>query len=148
MGFLIGLVILSCSSEDDNNPNTQDPIVGEWKEVKVVEFSNGQMYSSTPNDCLKLNRQIFKSDGTYAFKVYDNEFNGCSLFEESTSGNWSKMGSNYEVNFMYYSAYRDEELNGNEDTEYEERKITIENDTLKLSYEFSPTEITIINYIK
>ncbi len=148
IGLLIGLSILSCSSDKNDSEEVNDPIVGIWKQVRVVDLYNGEEFISNSDNCAIQNTHTFNSNQTFSFKFYDNEFSDCHLSLESISGNWNKNGSNYDINYIYRNVVTDEQFNSNENIEYDTREIFIEDNVLKIKYTFSPNEITIVEYSK
>jgi hypothetical protein len=147
IGLLMGITILSCSSDDNDSEDLYDPIVGEWNEVRTVEIVNGQTFTFDADNCELMNTETFNSNQTYEFKFYDDESGNCELSLESISGNWSKTGDFYDINSIFRNVNSGEEFNSNETIEYETRDIFIENDTLKIRYNFT-NETTIVEYTK
>ena len=146
-GFLIGLTITSCSSDDNNSDEINDPIIGVWNEVRTVEIFNGQTFTFDSDNCELMNTKTFNSNGTYEFIFHDDESGNCELSLESISGNWSRTGDFYDTNSIFRDVNTNEEFNSNENIEYEEREIFIQNDTLKIKFIFT-NETTIVEYVK
>lgn len=147
LGIFVGITILSCSSNDNNSEEINDAIVGEWNEVRTVEIFNGQTLAFDSDNCALMNTQTFNSNQTYEFMFHDDESENCELTLESISGNWSKTGDFYDINSVFQAVNTGEEFNSNENIEYETREIIIENDTLKIKYNFT-NETTIVEYTK
>ncbi len=147
LGILIGITILSCSSDDNSSEEINDPIIGIWNQVRVVEIFNGQTFTSNSDNCESMNTETFNSNGTYEFTFHDDEFGNCGLSLESISGNWNRTGDFYDSNSIFRDVNTNEEFNSNENVEYEEREIFIQNDTLKIRLVFT-NETTIIEYVK
>ncbi len=147
LGILIGITILSCSSDDNSSEEINDPIIGIWNQVRVVEIFNGQTFTSNSDNCESMNTETFNSNGTYEFTFHDDEFGNCELSLESISGNWSRTGDFYDSNSIFRDVNTNEEFNSNENVEYEEREIFIQNDTLKIRLVFT-NETTIVEYVK
>lgn len=146
--ILIGINLINCSS-DDNDNNSQDPIVGVWNEVRVVDIVDSGTFIEVSDACEVQNSQTFNSNQSYAFKLYDNEFGDCVYLLESIQGNWSRNGDFYDINYTYRDLTTGNEFDSNEFVEYDQREILIENDTLKIKYTFnSPYNLTIIEYTK
>lgn len=56
---LIGMLILSCSSSDDENPNQVNLIIGEWKLTSIS--ISGQ--TQNLNDCMLEQTRTFQTNG-------------------------------------------------------------------------------------
>ncbi|MCP5061964.1 MAG: lipocalin family protein [Ignavibacteriae bacterium] len=76
-GFLIGLTLLSCSS-DDNDSNSNEPtIIGEW--ILVNQIYNGQ--NEDLSDCELQETLTFNSNGSLVSYYTDND--PCEFFTEN-----------------------------------------------------------------
>ena len=56
---LIGFLILSCSSNDDDNKDQENSIIGEWKLISIS--INGQ--NQTLNSCMLEQTRTFQTNG-------------------------------------------------------------------------------------
>lgn len=90
--LISSMTLLSCSNNDDDD-NLTDPIVGTWKLVEVKE-SPSESYLPWP---FETTYATFKSNGTY----YGVGFFGTG------EGSWTKKGSNVEtyVDGQLYTTY-------------------------------------------
>ena len=171
IAILTGISILACSSDnndteeidndnseviieedsdetnDDDADETNDPIVGVWNQIRSFDMFDDEIIVSNSDSCARMNTQTFNSDQTYSYNFFDNEFSDCTLAEESVSGDWNRSGDFYDINFMYRQISTGEIFDGNEDIEYESRDIFIQNDTLKIRFNFID-ESTTVEYIK
>jgi len=59
LGTLIGILILSCSSDDNNSSTQNNPIIGEWKLVSIA--IQGQNLDI--NDCMLEQTRTFQTNG-------------------------------------------------------------------------------------
>jgi len=59
LAILMGILIVSCSSDDDNNANEESPIIGEWK-LESISI-NGQNQSIDP--CMLEQTRTFQTNG-------------------------------------------------------------------------------------
>ncbi len=87
-GILIGLMILSsCSSDDDSNSNSPS-IVGSWKQINQVDFcSTGSQEVLNLNTCQQTGRLIFNENGTYTWTFYELNGSDCDL-DGALNGTW------------------------------------------------------------
>ncbi len=134
LGILIGLTILSCSS-DDNDSNSNEPtIIGEW--ILVNQIYNGQ--NESLSDCELQETLTFSSSGTLISYFTDND--PCEFFTENQqySLNESELtilfgqNSDFRFNVLTLSSselnienfYRNSEtLEENNRTTYEYEKV-------------------------
>lgn len=89
--FLAALSFNSCNNDDeDNNPQIQDKIIGEWKLNQ--EFLNNE--EQLLDDCDKRGIIEFFIDGTYTEKdfQYDESLGNCQPLE-TVHGTWEYLGS-------------------------------------------------------
>ena len=82
--LLIGLTIVSCSSNDDNSTGTTDPLIGTWT-TSYTEL--GVAY----NDSYKIN-----SNGTYIYTEDEED-------EYTEIGEWSNDGTDFNLLNQSYS---------------------------------------------
>lgn len=106
LAILIGLSILSCSS-DDENKISQDLIIGKWKPRKSVEiFSDAGEIKHELSDCYQQGEISFSSNGDFNRQYYYDDVNGeCVGTNESNrvSGTWKKVGDNQFHISLYYA---------------------------------------------
>lgn len=98
--ILIGLIGVSCSSDDDSGQdNNVDLIVGTWK-ITDVWIGGQSVYEliQMTNPCPLQNKFIFGNDFSVRVETFvsDDTGNGC-VPDEVQNGNWSKEGSTYYV---------------------------------------------------
>ncbi|MBO6881333.1 lipocalin family protein [Winogradskyella sp.] len=134
LGLLIGLTILSCSS-DDNDSNTNEPtIIGEW--ILVNQIYDGQ--NENLSDCELQETLTFNSNGTLISYYTDND--PCEFFTETQQYELNEnelkiifgQNSDFRFNVLTLSAteliienfYRNgETLEENNRTTYEYEKL-------------------------
>ena len=82
---LIGIIVLSsCSSDDDSN-NDAELLIGTWKPILLVQVcTSGSENVNVHPECVQMGRYSFFENGTYDFSDYS--FN-CE--ELSIIGTWS-----------------------------------------------------------
>jgi hypothetical protein len=100
IGFLIGLIILSCSKEDESR--NQDPIIGNWKleSVKILDLNEVLISEESLSECEERNLMTFSSNQDYTFSGFNEDPNGgCYDSVESISnGIWSYSSTNgYQI---------------------------------------------------
>ncbi|SFZ95160.1 Lipocalin-like domain-containing protein [Flaviramulus basaltis] len=79
LGILIGLMISSCSSNNDNPSTETDPIIGKWK-IKSIEL-NSQI--RTLEDCHLQQTNTYQKNGNLIEYYWENEMTPC-VFNTST----------------------------------------------------------------
>ena len=68
LGALIGIIIVSCSSDDGSNPSNQNsPLIGEWRLMNIAV--NGQ--NQNLNDCMLEQTRTFQTDGSLVEYFWD-----------------------------------------------------------------------------
>ncbi|MBR9845397.1 MAG: lipocalin family protein [Algicola sp.] len=106
-GILIGLMIFSsCSSDDDSNSNSPS-IVGSWKQINEIDFcSTGSQDVLILNSCEQTGRWILSDNGTYTRTFYELVDNDCIL-DFTDNGTWEinngnlTITSNFEGSFEF-----------------------------------------------
>ncbi|SED05606.1 Lipocalin-like domain-containing protein [Tenacibaculum sp. MAR_2009_124] len=103
IGFLIGLIILSCSKEDESV--NQDPIIGNWKlkSVKRLDLDEVLISEESLSECEERNVMTFSSNQDYTFSQFNEDPNGgCYDSVQSISnGIWSYSSTNgYQISGM------------------------------------------------
>lgn len=106
LSFSIIAVLLSCSSDNNSNDDTNNPgpgnsvsIVGTWKKNKeiIISGKDNSVISNTPSDdCEKKTTFIFLQNNTVSEEVYENS-NGSCIHYVSSTGNYSYDSSNKKV---------------------------------------------------
>ncbi|MDG4716190.1 lipocalin family protein [Winogradskyella marincola] len=134
LGILIGLAILSCSSNDNDSSPNEPTILGEW--ILVNQIYDGQ--NENLSDCELQETLTFNSNGTLISYYTDNE--PCEFFTETQqyelNGTELKIlfgqNSDFRFNILTLTAtelsienfYRDgETLDTNNRTTYEYEKV-------------------------
>ncbi|MGS2727933.1 lipocalin family protein [Psychroserpens sp. BH13MA-6] len=98
LGLLIGLTILSCSS-DNNDSNSNEPtIIGEW--VLVNQIYDGQ--NENLSDCELQETLTFNSNGTLISYYTDND--PCEFFTDNQQ--YELNGSELKIIFGQNSDFR------------------------------------------
>lgn len=95
-GILIGIIILSsCSKNEDSKPDSIT-IVGIWKPIKEIEVcSTGKEEISNFSACLQKTRLTFNSNGTLDNQEYSEDTGGC--VENFGKGTWNLTGENLSI---------------------------------------------------
>ena len=134
LGILIGLTILSCSSDDNDSISNEPTTLGEW--ILVNQVYDGQ--NENLSDCELQETLTFFSDGTLISNYTDND--PCEFFTETQqyelNGNELKIlfgqNSDFRFNVLTLSTtelsienfYRNgETLEENSRTTYEYEKL-------------------------
>jgi Lipocalin-like domain len=120
--IFIGLTILSCSSDNDNNNTEQDILIGIWKPVKFVEvFSNAGEVIYEHSSCYQQSRITFSSDNILNQQLFD-ENNSGDCFEDNSdnfiSGTWEKISEtqyNIQITFFNEDTQQNEIFEGEQD---------------------------------
>tara|TARA_R110001606_G_scaffold397909_2_gene575660 strand:- start:44 stop:505 length:462 start_codon:yes stop_codon:yes gene_type:complete len=96
-GILIGLMIFSSCSNDDDSNSDSNSIVGTWKAIKEVDVcSTGNEDVYDFDSCEQTGRTIFSENGTLSITEYDLENGNCEQYY-SAIGTWSLSGNNLTV---------------------------------------------------
>jgi hypothetical protein len=144
LGILIGITILSCSSDDNNSEEINDPIVGVWNFVRSIDFDGQQEFEFLANNCNSQSSQVFANNGTYSFTTYDFEDPNSDCINRyfSTSGNWNLNNGAYQISYEFDCAP------GFDCSDDVVPTITIENDSLKLRYSSGGSDYLDNYYVK
>ena len=98
-GILIGLLILSsCSSDDDSDSNT-DIVIGKWRAIEKYE-SGMQVELSV---CLPHLYTEFRSDKSInGGKIITDDFpEECGIIDFELGWNWNNLGNNqYRIRYF------------------------------------------------
>jgi len=137
IGILIGLTILSCSS-DDNNDSNLDPLIGVWKPLKEVEtYVDNSTIKSDFSSCHQMSRHTFNVDGTLDIVEFaSDEINGnCEERTEPvlTSGSWAKNSSG-EYRLITIHTYTANQQSYTDDDIPDVFVFENNNNTLKIGY--------------
>jgi len=104
--ILIGLTILSCSSDEENE--TQDTIIGIWSPIRYVEVYTdaGEVEDEHPT-CYQQSRITFLSNGLLDQQLFKENNNGDCLEDNSDnfiSGTWKNISQNeYDIQITYFN---------------------------------------------
>ena len=86
LGILIGFTILSCSSDDNSTPNTNELIIGEWNYTS--QTLNGENLEFE-DDCQKdFEYQIYTANGSYQQTEFENISGAGCESVSPTNGTW------------------------------------------------------------
>ncbi|WP_179348294.1 lipocalin family protein [Winogradskyella pacifica] len=92
LGFLIGIMLFSCSSDDDSNESNQDELIGIWNLVSVENQGN----DVTAVDCQIEQNIIFTANNTGTEKAPEEiTQTPCDFF--TVSFNWTRNGNEIAV---------------------------------------------------
>jgi len=96
-GILIGLMIFSsCSSDDDSNSNSNS-IIGTWKGIKEVDVcSTGNEQTYNFDACEQTGRLTFSENGTLNITEYDLVNGNCEQ-DYTLIGTWVIDNGNLSV---------------------------------------------------
>jgi hypothetical protein len=99
IAILMGILIMSCSSDDNNNATEESPIIGEWK-LESISI-NGQNQNIDP--CMLEQTQTFQTNGNLI------EY----FWEEMTPCTYGTASVQYTFeNNILVSINEDDEING------------------------------------
>ncbi|MDC3132632.1 hypothetical protein OA501_00255 [Flavobacteriaceae bacterium] len=98
-GILIGLIILSSCSNDDDSASTNDIIIGKWRAIERFE-SNVQVDLPVclPHLCTEYNAdKSIRGD-----KIITNDFpQECGTIDFELGWNWNNLGNNqYKIRYL------------------------------------------------
>ncbi len=96
--FLIGITILSCSSDDNDSSSNEPTIIGEW--ILVNQIYDGQ--NENLSDCELQETLTFNSNGTLISYYTDNE--PCEFFTENQQ--YELNGDELKILFGQNSDFR------------------------------------------
>lgn len=133
IGIVIGIIIFSCSSDENNSAElnqSNDKIVGEWILVRSVDFDGQNIFELSINDCNSKSQQIFDSNGNYRFTNFHKEASNSECINRffSTSGSWNIKDGIYSLAYEFDCAIG---IDCSDDTI---PSVLIVNDSLKLRY--------------
>lgn len=85
--FLLGLILITSCSSDDDAPANNDPILGTWVLVESSAFN--------PEECGQESTITFNPDNTGSGTFYISQL---SCQAQSSSGSWANLGnSRYSI---------------------------------------------------
>jgi hypothetical protein len=99
-GIIIGFIIFTSCSSDQNEIAPNDPIIGEWKAVKETQYSNNRIVSEIASDCYRQGRITFNVNGSYNNTYFEeNQINGNCIEQYSVNnGQWELLpNENYKI---------------------------------------------------
>ncbi|WP_431134537.1 lipocalin family protein [Psychroserpens mesophilus] len=104
LGIVMGLLIFSCSSNDDNNnSSTEVSIIGTWRLIGVSSSDAG---NAQLTDCGLMTRLTFMENSMASFKEHYDNNNDCLednyTVEYSVDNNSLSFISNAESNNFLY----------------------------------------------
>jgi len=87
--FVAALLFSSCSSDNNDNPNTEN-IIGKWRLSQLIIDNIDQQVSECEK---KMTIEVFEN-GTYTEKdfLYDDDFTECVLYD-LVNGTWENLGN-------------------------------------------------------
>ncbi len=106
---IASLTLMACP-QDDDNPITEESIVGTWKFLE--SSTNGVIDDLDP--CETEETLVFIADGDMSGEYYEEDVSGNCILEEAITGTWTNVGNLYTLN-----------IGGESETE----EITFENNT-------------------
>lgn len=89
--FVSIAMLTACSKDEDDNKESQDPILGKWY---LTEVNNAQDFQV--NDCNSQSYINFKSDGTAHSEFFSENNGNCE--SAPNDGNWT-AGDNSKYTF-------------------------------------------------
>lgn len=98
-GILIGLLIITSCSSDDDNSNPEPPsLVGVWKQINEVEYcSTGSQQTINSSTCEQNGRFQFNSNGTYQATYFELNSSDCNM-SDTENGNWEISNGSFTIN--------------------------------------------------
>ena len=95
IGLLIGFMILSCSSDDDNSNSNN--LIGTWKPIKEVDIcSTGSEQVSEYSECRQTGRLTFSSNESMTVTVYEVDLGVCEQIYNA-NGTWTLNGDDLTI---------------------------------------------------
>lgn len=93
--FLIFSLLLSCSTDEENNPpSLENLIIGNWKPMREVQVcQNGDEESLTLDSCSQTDILMFLQDGSFS-QVTHSLINGECVVEIESSAMWNIENGN------------------------------------------------------
>lgn len=98
LGILIGLTILSCSSDNNDSSSSEPTIMGEW--ILVNQIYDGQ--NENLSDCELQETLTFSSNGTLI--SYYTDYDPCEFFTETQQ--YELNGDELKILFGQNSDFR------------------------------------------
>ncbi|MBB6682411.1 lipocalin family protein [Aequorivita sp. 609] len=105
-GILIGLIIFSsCSSDDNSNPDSVS-IVGIWKPIKdVSNCSSGNQNVLNFTTCQQTSRLIFNENGTFSETAYIEDGTNCIINFEG-NGDWEINDGEFSMDILVLGTFQ------------------------------------------
>ena len=137
--ILIGLSILSCSSDDNDNTQTEtELIIGIWKPVSELQVVDG-VQETDSYTCGEVTSFTFLQNGNYTFTSFQQDDNNDCIEQNEyiISGTWEKLQAN-----QYKLTTNFENINTSEiQTEIETKEITFSgNNSMTIFNDFDPSD--------
>lgn len=104
---IVGLTILSCSTDDNNKISDADIIVGLWKPIKYVEnYKDNTTTEIEYNTCDQMSSRNYIRNGNLDIKQFskNNTSGMCeqTIEPKQISGSWKKISDGkYEIKSAY-----------------------------------------------
>lgn len=139
IAILIGLLILSCSSDDNDNIQTEtELIVGIWKPLSELQVVNG-VEETDSYACGEVTTFTFLQNGDYTFTSFQQDDNNDCIEQNEyiISGTWEKLQANeYKLTTSF------ENINTSEiQTEIETKEITFSgNNSMTIFNDYDPND--------
>jgi len=99
--ILVSTLIISCKSDDEDNSNPEELIIGVWKPMKEVsECPNGDVFTYEHSECSQTGRMTFGESGYFQeiAKSGDGIGIGCGV-DYNDEGTWSIENGNLSINY-------------------------------------------------
>lgn len=85
--FMSVATLTACSKDDDDNKDSQDPILGVWYVASIQNGGNFQL-----SECNKESSVEFMENNNGISKFYSESNGECNL-DNTEEGEWSNLGS-------------------------------------------------------
>ena len=91
-------ILFSCSSDNENDSESIDLIIGTWTELGqgTVSDDGTNQFSEYDYFCVTLGRFSFNEDGTFNIETFDGPDDGCFSTGVIT-GTWENQGESYLI---------------------------------------------------